>query len=75
MKEAGEGKIDRPISAIESPVRHSRPVQVVALVKPFRAQAVLSALESVEDSGWYDPGGDGIWTAEEPAGAVPGKRV
>lgn len=30
------------------PVRTGRPCQIVALVKPFRAQAVLEALESVE---------------------------
>ncbi|MDR3619748.1 MAG: P-II family nitrogen regulator [Paludisphaera borealis] len=30
------------------PVRTGRPVQIVALVKPFRTQAVLEALESVE---------------------------
>jgi len=32
----------------DDPVRTGRPVQIVALVKPFRAQAVLEALESVE---------------------------
>jgi nitrogen regulatory protein PII len=33
----------------EAPVVHeSRVVQVIALVKPFRAQAVLAALESVD---------------------------
>jgi nitrogen regulatory protein P-II 1 len=37
----------RPIQR-DDPVRTGRPVQVVALVKPFRAQAVLEALESVE---------------------------
>jgi len=30
------------------PVRTGRPVQIVAIVKPFRVQAVLEALESVE---------------------------
>ena len=46
--EAGADRSERPRAADEGPVRHSRPVKVVALVKPFRAQAVLSALESVE---------------------------
>lgn len=31
-----------------TPVRRGRVVSIVALVKPFRAQAVLSALEGVE---------------------------
>jgi nitrogen regulatory protein PII len=39
-----EGRTARP----ENPVRSGRPVQIIALVKPFRAQAVLEALESVE---------------------------
>src|SRR6516225_11149314 len=30
------------------PMRRARTVKIVAMVKPFRAQAVLSALESVE---------------------------
>jgi nitrogen regulatory protein PII len=30
------------------PVRTGRPIQIVAIVKPFRVQAVLKALESVE---------------------------
>jgi nitrogen regulatory protein PII len=46
--EGREAKLMKPSLAVESPVRHSRPVKVLALVKPFRAQAVLSALESVE---------------------------
>jgi nitrogen regulatory protein PII len=29
-------------------VKRGRPVQIIALVKPFRAQSVLAALESVE---------------------------
>jgi nitrogen regulatory protein PII len=32
----------------DDPVRTGRPFQIIALVKPFRAQAVLGALESVE---------------------------
>jgi nitrogen regulatory protein PII len=32
----------------DGPVRRCRQVKIVALVKPFRAQAVLSALDSVE---------------------------
>lgn len=32
----------------DGPVKRGRPVQIIALVKPFRAQAVLAALESVE---------------------------
>jgi nitrogen regulatory protein PII len=44
----GAGKAQHPGPTEDSPVRHSRPVKVLALVKPFRAQAVLSALESVE---------------------------
>jgi nitrogen regulatory protein PII len=32
----------------DEPVKRGRPVQIIALVKPFRAQAVLAALESVE---------------------------
>ena len=48
MKEASEGQQERPGSTRNSPVKRSRPVQVLALVKPFRAQAVLSALESIE---------------------------
>lgn len=32
----------------DDPVKRGRPVQIIALVKPFRAQAVLAALESVE---------------------------
>jgi nitrogen regulatory protein PII len=30
----------------DQPIRTGRPVQVIALVKPFRAQAVLEAIES-----------------------------
>ncbi|MDG3004405.1 P-II family nitrogen regulator [Paludisphaera mucosa] len=32
----------------DDPVQTGRPMQIIALVKPFRAQAVLAALESVE---------------------------
>jgi len=35
----------------DDPVHRGRPVQIIALVKPFRAQAVLAALESVETLG------------------------
>ena len=32
----------------DHPVRTGRPMQIIALMKPFRAQAVLAALEGVE---------------------------
>ncbi len=48
MSNAGEGKTDRGVEAGEGTVSAGRPVKIIALVKPFRAQAVLSALESVE---------------------------
>jgi len=35
----------------DEPVVRGRPVQIIALVKPFRAQAVLAALENVETLG------------------------
>jgi nitrogen regulatory protein PII len=40
--------VENQISAQESPLLSSRPVKIVEMVKPFRAQAVLSALESVQ---------------------------
>jgi nitrogen regulatory protein PII len=43
----GEKREEEP-SALEGPVRLCRQVKIIALVKPFRAQAVLSALDSVE---------------------------
>ena len=46
--EAAEAKTERPSSANESPVRHSRPVKVRGACEAVCAQAVLSALESVE---------------------------
>lgn len=39
---------DEESAADEGPVRRGRQVRIIALVKPFRAQAVLSALDSVE---------------------------
>jgi nitrogen regulatory protein PII len=41
-------KSDREESAAGAPIRRWRPVKIIALVKPFRAQRVLSALDSVE---------------------------
>lgn len=48
MAPGSESKIGSEAAAESSPVRTGRPVKIIALVKPFRAQAVLSALESVE---------------------------
>ena len=48
MAPGSEPKIGSEAAAESSPVRTGRPVKIIALVKPFRAQAVLSALESVE---------------------------
>jgi nitrogen regulatory protein P-II 1 len=48
MSNAGEGKTERGAGSREGPARPGRPVKIIALVKPFRAQAVLSALESME---------------------------
>ncbi len=46
MAEADEPTSRHP--APDDPVKRGRPVQIIALVKPFRTQAVLAALESVE---------------------------
>lgn len=42
--------IDPHLQASEpiEPIRTGRPMQIIALMKPFRAQAVLAALEDVE---------------------------
>jgi len=48
MLNAGEGKTESGAGYQEGPARSGRPVKIIALVKPFRAQAVLSALESME---------------------------
>ncbi|HMF37263.1 MAG TPA: P-II family nitrogen regulator [Isosphaeraceae bacterium] len=48
MSNAGEGETERGAASREGPARPGRPVKIIALVKPFRAQAVLSALESME---------------------------
>ena len=37
-----------PAAPIDDPIRTGRPMQIIALMKPFRAQAVLAALEEVE---------------------------
>jgi len=42
-----EMNVEGEEAAESSPVRGGRPVKVIALVKPFRAQAVLLALESL----------------------------
>jgi nitrogen regulatory protein PII len=41
-------KSDHGPAAADGPIRRCRQVKIIALVKPFRAQAVLSALDSVE---------------------------
>jgi nitrogen regulatory protein P-II 1 len=48
MNKAKEEKHDGVPENRSRLVRRARPVKIVAMVKPFRAQAVLSALESVE---------------------------
>jgi nitrogen regulatory protein P-II 1 len=48
MLNAEEGKVESDARCQEAPARAGRPVKIMAMVKPFRAQAVLSALESVE---------------------------
>jgi len=48
MSNAGEGKTVRDTGSREGPAGPGRPVKIIALVKPFRAQAVLSALQSME---------------------------
>jgi len=48
MAPGSEQKIAGEAASESSPVRTGRPVKIIALVKPFRAQAVLSALESLE---------------------------
>ena len=66
----GMGKGDR--LAAKNP---RRVFQIIAMVKPFRAQAVLAALESVDDPRRDGPRGDGLRPAEEPAAPLPGERV
>jgi len=39
---------ETPAAPIDDPIRTGRPMQIIALMKPFRAQAVLAALEEVE---------------------------
>jgi len=39
---------DQGPTTSEGPIRRCRQVKIIALVKPFRAQAVLSALDSIE---------------------------
>jgi nitrogen regulatory protein PII len=39
---------DQVPAAAGGPIRQCRQVKIIALVKPFRAQAVLSALDSIE---------------------------
>ncbi len=48
MLNAGEGKTESGDGSQEAPSRSGRPVKIIALVKPFRAQAVLSALQSMD---------------------------
>lgn len=48
MLNAGEGKTEAGAGFQAGPARSGRPVAIIALVKPFRAQAVLSALQSME---------------------------
>ena len=48
MSEIEVARSDQGPAALGGPVRRCRQVKIIALVKPFRAQAVLSALDSVE---------------------------
>ncbi len=48
MSDVVESRIEHSSGEKGGQGRSSRPVQIIAMVKPFRAQAVLSALESVE---------------------------
>jgi nitrogen regulatory protein P-II 1 len=48
MSNAEVARSDQDPADLEGPVRRGRQVKIIALVKPFRAQAVLSALDSVE---------------------------
>ena len=49
MKPAGERRpMEQDAAPPAQPLRRSRTVKIIAMVKPFRAQAVLSALEQVE---------------------------
>jgi nitrogen regulatory protein P-II 1 len=43
-------QVDKPYEGTEESgaISRDRPVQIIALVKPFRAQAVLASLESIE---------------------------
>lgn len=48
MGDLGQAKCDTGARYGEGPGRSGQPVKIIALVKPFRAQAVLSALQSLE---------------------------
>jgi len=48
MSNSGERKTERGAGPGEGRAGTGRPVKIIALVKPFRAQAVLSALQSME---------------------------
>jgi len=48
MYEVDMSMCDEGSVASEGPIRRCRQVKIIALVKPFRAQAVLSALDSIE---------------------------
>ncbi|MGO9814288.1 MAG: P-II family nitrogen regulator [Isosphaeraceae bacterium] len=48
MSNGGVGKTERGAEPGEGRAGTGRPVKIIALVKPFRAQAVLSALQSME---------------------------
>jgi nitrogen regulatory protein PII len=48
MVNASEGKSSTFGGSNDDAARGGRPVKIIALVKPFRAQAVLSALQSLE---------------------------
>src|SRR5271165_5841323 len=48
MSNCGEGETERGAGPGKGRAVTGRPVKIIALVKPFRAQAVLSALQSME---------------------------
>jgi nitrogen regulatory protein PII len=48
MVNTGAGREGDDTEGQRDTVKGGRPVMIIALVKPFRAQAVLSALESVQ---------------------------
>ena len=64
------GRTIRPIWCFSG-----RVVQIIALVKPFRAQSVLAALESVRHFGRHCSRGDGVRTSERPLTSVSGQRI